>query len=97
MNPFTYLWNLLFGTFPVAEKPVEIKPRIRRKRHIVPTTLSCKKWISAHDDILMSAWEDGASIEWLANYLNRSTSAIKTRLIHHGYSTKKKASRLREF
>jgi len=95
MNPFTYLWNLLFSTFP-RQTPPPVK-RTRKPRHIVPTTLSCHKWKSAHDEILMNMWEDGAPVEWLANYLNRSTAAIKTRLIHHGYSTKKGASRLREF
>jgi len=96
MNPFTYLWNLLFSKFPTQTPAILVK-RTRKKRHIVPTTLSCTTWKSAHDEILMNMWEDGVSVEWLANYLNRSTAAIKTRLIHHGYSTKKGASRLREF
>jgi len=94
MNPFKYLWNLLFSTFPTQTPSVK---RTRKPRNIVPTTLSCKTWKPEHDEILMNSWEDGFSVEWLANYLNRSTAAIKTRLIHHGYSTKKGASRLREF
>ena len=95
MNPFTYLWNLLFSRFPTQTPP--LTKRTRKPRHIVPTTLSCHKWKSAHDEILMNMWEDGVSVEWLANYLHRSTAAIKPRLIYHGYSTKKGASRLREF
>lgn len=93
MNPLKYLWNLLFSTFP-TQTPLPVK-HTRKKRTIVSTTLSCRKWDLAHDEILMNMWEDEASVEWLANYLNRSQSAIKNRLISHGYSTRKDAPRTR--
>lgn len=92
MNPFTYLWNLLFSTFPTQ---APLPPHTRKKRHIVPTTFSCKKWTHVDEDILMDMWEDDAPVEWLANYFERSESSIKSRLIKLGYSTKQSAPRIR--